>query len=195
MTTVQIPFEGLASGGKRIASADGRTAPAYNPATGQPIADVAQASAADVDATVKLAHQRFSEGAWKTMRSRERGQILQRIANLIRERQETLAQIESANGGKPINAARGEIGAVANTFEYYAGAVNKIHGQTIPANANGTALTFREPLGVCALIVPWNFPMVIAGWKIAPALAMGNTVIVKPASATPLSALALADLA
>ncbi len=195
MTTQQIPFEGLASGGKRSASSDGRTAPAYNPATGQPIAEVAQASAADVDATVKLAHQRFSTGAWKMMRSRERGQILQRIANLIRERQEMLAQIESANGGKPISAARGEIGAVANTFEYYAGAVNKFHGQTIPANANGTALTFREPLGVCVLIVPWNFPLVITGWKVAPALAMGNTVIVKPASATPLSALALADLA
>jgi betaine-aldehyde dehydrogenase len=129
------------------------------------------------------------------MRSRERGQILQRIANLIRERVEFLAQIESHNGGKPISAARGEIGAVANTFEYYAGAVNKIHGQTIPVNANGTALTFREPLGVCALIIPWNFPLVITGWKVAPALAMGNTVVVKPASATPLSALALADLA
>jgi betaine-aldehyde dehydrogenase len=190
-----IPFEGLAIGGKRVPSADGRTVPTVNPADNKLIAEVAQATPADVDAAVRLAHERFTSGAWKQIRSRERGQVLQRIANLIRERLEMLAQIESQNGGKPINAARGEIGAVANTFEYYAGAVNKIHGQTIPANANGTALTFREPLGVCALIIPWNFPLVITGWKVAPALAMGNTVIVKPASATPLSALALADLA
>jgi betaine-aldehyde dehydrogenase len=194
MVDMTIPFEGLAIGGKRIASADGKTADAYDPATGAVIAHVAQATAADVDNAVKTAHARYTEGAWKNIRTRERGQILQRIANLIREKSEMLAQIESRNGGKPISAARGEIGIVANCFEYYAGAVNKIHGQIIPVNANGTALTFREPLGVCALIVPWNFPLVIAGWKIAPALAMGNTVVVKPASATPLTALAFADL-
>jgi betaine-aldehyde dehydrogenase len=194
MSVTQIPFEGLVIGGKRIASADGKTAPTHDPATGEVIAQVAQATAADVDNAVRTAHERFTSGTWKTMRSRERGQILQQIANLIREKLETLAQIESRNGGKPINAARGEISGVANTFEYYAGAVNKIHGQTIPVNANGTSLTFREPLGVCALITPWNFPLVITAWKVAPALAMGNTVVVKPASATPLSALALADL-
>lgn len=192
MTT---PFEGLMIAGHRMASADGRTAPVYNPADNSVLAQVAQATATDVDAAVQTAHTRFTTGAWHTMRSRERGQVLQRIANLIREKREMLAQIESRNGGKPINAARGEIGAVANTFEYYAGAVNKFFGQTIPVNADGTSLTFREPLGVCALIVPWNFPLIIAGWKIAPALAMGNTVVLKPASATPLSALALAELA
>jgi len=194
MAERQIPFEGLMIGGQRAVSADGKTAPVYEPASGDVLAQVAQATAVDVDRAVQTAHHRFSEGSWKQMRSRERGQILQRIANLIREKSEMLAQIESRNGGKPISAARGEIGAVANTFEYYAGAVNKFHGQTIPVNANGTALTFREPLGVCVLIVPWNFPLVIAGWKIAPALAMGNTVIVKPASVTPLSVLAFADL-
>jgi betaine-aldehyde dehydrogenase len=195
MVATEATFEGLAIGGKRVAASDGRTAPTTNPATGEVIAQVAQASAADVDLAVKTAHARFSEGRWHEMHTRERGQILQRIANLIRERVDFLAQIESRDGGKPISAARGEIGAVANTFEYYAGAVNKIHGQTIPVNANGTHMTFREPLGVCALIIPWNFPLVITGWKVAPALAMGNTVVVKPASATPLSALALADLA
>jgi betaine-aldehyde dehydrogenase len=194
MVEQQIAFEGLAIGGKRVESADGKTAPVHNPATSEIIAQVAQATAADVDRAVQTAHARYTEGAWKKIRTRERGQILQRIANLIREKAEMLAQIESRNGGKPISAARGEIGAVANTFEYYAGAVNKIHGQTIPVNADGTHMTFRESLGVCALIVPWNFPLVIAGWKIAPALAMGNTVVVKPASVTPLSALALADL-
>ncbi len=195
MVATQAAFEGLAIGGKRIAASDGRTAPTTDPSTGEVIAQVAQASAADVDMAVKTAHARFSEGRWHDMHTRERGQILQRIANLIRERVDFLAQIESRDGGKPIGAARGEMGAVANTFEYYAGAVNKIHGQTIPVNANGTHMTFREPFGVCALIIPWNFPLVITGWKVAPALAMGNTVVVKPASATPLSALALADLA
>lgn len=194
MTTQTTLFEGLAIAGKRVASADGKTAPTHNPATGEVIAQVAQATAADVDKAVRTAHERFTSGAWKTMHTRERGQILQRVANLIRERLDMLAQIESRNGGKPISAARGEMSSVANTFEYYAGAVNKIHGQTIPVNANGTALTFREPLGVCALITPWNFPLVITAWKVAPALAMGNTVVIKPASATPLSALALADL-
>lgn len=194
MVAAQSTFEGIMIGGKRITASDGRTAPTTNPATGAVIAQVAQASAVDVDTAVKTAHKTFTEGRWHEMHTRERGQILQRIANLIRDRIEFLAQIESADGGKPISAARGEMGAVANTFEYYAGAVNKIHGQTIPVNANGTHMTFREPLGVCALIIPWNFPLVITGWKVAPALAMGNTVVVKPASATPLSALALADL-
>jgi acyl-CoA reductase-like NAD-dependent aldehyde dehydrogenase len=195
MVEVQTPFAVLAINGRRVASADGRTAPAYDPATGKVMADVAQATAADVDVAVKAAHANFSGGAWKNMHTRERGQLLQKIANIVRDNLEMLAQIESQNGGKPNGGARWEIGAVANTFEYYAGAVNKIHGQTIPVNANGTHMTFREPFGVCALIVPWNFPLLIASWKIAPALAMGNTVVVKPASATPLTALALADLA
>jgi betaine-aldehyde dehydrogenase len=195
MLEAQIPFEGLAIAGKRVAGADGKDGPVHNPATGEVIARVAQATAEDVNHAVKTAHDSFTAGAWRNMPTRERGQLLQRIANLIRERLEMLAQIESRNAGKPISAARGEIGAVANTFEYYAGAVNKIHGQTIPVNARGTSLAFREPLGVCALIVPWNFPLVITGWKVAPALTMGNTVVVKPASATPLSALTLADLA
>jgi len=195
MTDTRIPFEGLAIGGRRVTGSEGKESLVYNPATGEAIARVAQAGAEDADRAVKTAHARFSEGAWKKMTTRERGQLLQRIANLIRDNADRLAQIESRNAGKPISAARGEIGAVANTFEYYAGAVNKIHGQTIPVAANGAALTFREPLGVCVLIVPWNFPLLITGWKVAPALAMGNTVVVKPASATPLSALALADLA
>jgi len=195
MTQMSIPFEGLAIAGQRSAASDGATIDIHNPANGQVMARVAQATAQDVDRAVRTAHERFGAGAWKKMRTRERGQLLQRIANLVRERVELLAQIESRNGGKPISAARGEMGSVANTFEYYAGAINKFHGETVPVNANGTGLTFREPLGVCALIVPWNFPLVIAAWKIAPALAMGNTIVLKPASVTPLSALALADLA
>lgn len=195
MTDLQPPFEGLALDGRRVAGSEGKESPAFNPATGEAIARVAQAGAEDADQAVRIAHARFTEGAWKKTNSRQRGQLLQRIADRIRDRIEALARIESLNAGKPIAAARGEVGAAANSFEYYAGAVNKFHGQTIPVAASGTSLTFREPLGVCALIAPWNFPLLITSWKVAPALAMGNTVVIKPASATPLSALALADLA
>ena len=113
---------------------------------------------------------------------------------MIRERQEDLARLEARNGGKPINAARGEIDLVANVFEYWGGAANKIFGETIPIVPPGIDVTLREPVGVCVLITPWNFPAVIASWKIAPALACGNTAIVKPASQTPLTALAIADI-
>ena len=191
----EVAFEGLVIDGQRVPGAEGRETEIYNPATGEVIARVAQAGVEDVDRAVRVAHARFTEGVWKRMNTRERGQLLQRIADLVREKAETLAQIESRNVGKPINAARAEIQGVANTFEYYAGAVNKFHGQTIPVAADGTSLTFREPIGVCALITPWNFPLLITSWKVAPALAMGNTVVVKPASVTPLSALALAELA
>ncbi len=164
-----------------------------NPATNHVIAEVARASGDDVDRAVQVAHNRFQ--TWKRSKTTERRDALRRLADLIRRDQERLARLESDNVGKPIAAARGEIGAVAATFDYYAGAVDKFHGQTIPTKADGTLLTFREPLGVCGLIVPWNFPMLILSWKVAPALAMGNTVVVKPAEVTPLSALALAGLA
>ncbi len=189
-----IPFEGLLIDGKRVASADGKDAPAYNPANNEIIARVAQATKEDADRAVRSAHQRFSEGAWRKMNSRERGQLLQRIANLMRDKMMKFRQLESKNGGKPISATSWELESVANTFEYYAGAVNKFFGQTIPTAKDGNLFTFHEPLGVCALITPWNFPLMIAAWKIAPALAMGNTVVLKPASVTPLTALAFGDL-
>jgi betaine-aldehyde dehydrogenase len=191
----EIQFEGLAINGERVPGSEGQETEIKNPATGQTVARVAQAGPVDVERTVKIAQERFTAGPWKRMNSRERGQLLQRIANMVRDKAEFLSQIETQNVGKPINASRGEIQAVANTFEYYAGAVNKFHGQTIPVASSGTCVTFREPVGVCALITPWNFPLLITCWKIAPALAMANTVVVKPASVTPLSALALADIA
>ena len=125
-------------------------------------------------------------------RTRARPGVL-RTSFAIRERQEELARLEARNGGKPINAARGEIELVANVFEYWGGAANKIFGETIPIVPPGIDVTLREPVGVCVLITPWNFPGVIASWKIAPALACGNTAIVKPASQTPLTALAIAE--
>jgi len=165
-----------------------------NPATNEPIAEIPQGGGDEVDRAVTAAHEAYQRGTWRKAPVRERRDVLRRVADLIRRDQERLAGLESVNTGKPINAARGEIGAVATTFDYYAGAVDKVHGQTIPGNARGTLLTFREPIGVCAAIVPWNFPMVILGWKVAPALAMGNSVVAKPAEITPLTALALADL-
>ena len=120
--------------------------------------------------------------------------MLLRAAVLVRERLEELAEIEARNAGKPVRDARGEIGLAANVFEYWGGAANKIFGETIPVQDAGLEVTLREPVGVCALITPWNFPLVIASWKIAPALACGNTVVVKPAQLTPLSVLKLADI-
>jgi acyl-CoA reductase-like NAD-dependent aldehyde dehydrogenase len=166
-----------------------------NPANGDVVGRVPQASPADVGRAVTEAHQRFTSGIWSRAPVRERRDVLRRIADLIRRDHQRLASLESVNTGKPISAARGEIGAVATTFDFYAGAVDKFHGQTIPGNLPGTLLTFREPIGVCAAIVPWNFPMVILGWKAAPALAMGNSVVAKPAEITPLTALALAEIA
>jgi betaine-aldehyde dehydrogenase len=142
-----------------------------------------------------VARRRFDEGVWRKTTVRRRRDVLRGIADLVRRDQERIASLESVNAGKPIAAARGEIAAVAATFDYYAGAVDKFHGQTIPGNSDGTLMTFREPIGVCAAITPWNFPMLILAWKTAPALAMGNSMVVKPAELTPLTALALAELA
>jgi betaine-aldehyde dehydrogenase len=170
-------------------------APIHNPATGEQIGTASRASRDDAALAVEIARRRFDEGVWRNSTVRRRRDVLRGIADLVRRDLERLASLESANAGKPITAARGEIGAVATAFDFYAGAVDKFHGQTIPGNADGTLMTFREPIGVCAAITPWNFPMLIMSWKTAPALAMGNSVVVKPAELTPLTALALAELA
>jgi betaine-aldehyde dehydrogenase len=165
-----------------------------NPASGEVVEEVVRLDRPAVERAVADAAKRFSEGVWSRAPVRERRDVLRRIADLIRRDHEDLARLESANTGKPVTASRGEVGAVAATFDYYAGAVDKIHGQTIPSQARGTLLTLRQPIGVCAAVVPWNFPMLILGWKLAPALAMGNSVVAKPAELTPLSALALARI-
>ncbi len=164
-----------------------------NPATGQIVDHVPEATPVDVDAAVGRATLAHAE--WSRTSVRTRRDVLRTLASLIRRDQERLAQLESAQAGKPIGSARGEVGAAAEVFDFYAGAVDKIHGSTIPGNAGGTLLTFREPVGVCAAITPWNFPLLILCWKVAPALAMGNAVVAKPASLTPLTSVALADLA
>jgi betaine-aldehyde dehydrogenase len=129
------------------------------------------------------------------MNTRARGRVLLRLAELIREHRDELARLESRNVGKPIRESRDEVDLAADCFEFYAGTTNKIAGQTIPGAAAGVLMTFREPVGVCGIIVPWNFPIAIASWKSAPALAMGNTVVLKPAEQTPMTALRLAELA
>ena len=164
------------------------------PATGQPLAEVPRATAEDADRAIRTAESAFN-GEWRRINTRDRGRLLLKLAELIRDNAEELAKLEARNVGKPIRDARDEVGLAANVFEYYAGATNKVGGQTIPAAAPGVLLSFREPVGVCGIIVPWNFPIAITAWKSAPALAMGNTVVLKPAEQTPLTALHLAQLA
>jgi betaine-aldehyde dehydrogenase len=163
-----------------------------NPANEQTIATLEAAGVDETDAAVARARAAFP--AWRAVSPADRGRLLRRLATLVEEHGEELARIESQNVGKPIAGARGEVGMVADVFHYYAGAVDKHGGETIPV-AGGVDLTFREPLGVVGLIVPWNFPLNIASWKLGPALACGNTVVLKPAELTPLSALRLAELA
>jgi acyl-CoA reductase-like NAD-dependent aldehyde dehydrogenase len=163
-----------------------------NPATEETIAEVAAAGVEETDAAVARAKEAFP--VWRAVAPEDRARLLRRLATLVEEHGEELARLESRNVGKPIAGARGEIGMVAQVFHYYAGAVDKHLGETIPV-AGGVDLTFREPLGVVGLIVPWNFPLNIASWKLGPALACGNTVVLKPAELTPLSALRLGELA
>ncbi|HEY3053066.1 MAG TPA: aldehyde dehydrogenase family protein [Thermoanaerobaculia bacterium] len=165
------------------------------PATGERLTTVPQATRDDVDRAVRAADRAFNKGEWRTMHPRERARTLFRLATLIRDVAEELANTESRNVGKPIRESRDEVGLAADCFEYYAGTTNKVGGQTIPGNPAGVLMTFREPVGVCGIIVPWNFPIAITSWKVAPALAMGNSVVLKPAEQTPLTALRLAELA
>jgi acyl-CoA reductase-like NAD-dependent aldehyde dehydrogenase len=162
-----------------------------NPATEEPIVQLEQAGVEETDAAVARAKAAFPP--WRAVTPADRARLLRRLATLVEEHGEELAQIETRNVGKPISDSRGEVGMVADVFHFYAGAIDKHHGETIPV-AGGVDMTFREPLGVVGLIVPWNFPINISSWKLGPALACGNTVVLKPAELTPLSALRLAEL-
>jgi acyl-CoA reductase-like NAD-dependent aldehyde dehydrogenase len=156
------------------------------PATEEVLAELPRAGAEEADAAV--ARARAAYPAWRAVAPADRARLLHRLADALSAKQEELAVLEARNAGKPIGDARGEMGMVADTFRYYAAAPERALGDTIPV-AGGVAMTFREPLGVVALITPWNFPLTIASWKLAPALAAGNTVILKPAELTPLTAL------
>jgi acyl-CoA reductase-like NAD-dependent aldehyde dehydrogenase len=156
------------------------------PATEEVLAELPRAGADEADAAVARASATYP--AWRAVSPPDRARLLHRLADALSERQEELAVLEARNAGKPIGDARGEMGMVADTFRYYAAAPERALGDTIPV-PGGVAMTFREPLGVVALITPWNFPLTIASWKLAPALAAGNTVVLKPAELTPLTAL------
>ena len=188
--------EQLIIAGERRDAVEGATFSVTEPATGEPLADVAEASVADVDLALAGAHRAFAEGrgSWARTNATARGRVLYRVAELLREREDTFATTEARGAGHPIGDARWEVGAAAGTFEYYAGAANKHFGQVVPVQDAGLDVVLREPVGPVALIVPWNFPLLIACWKLAPALACGNPVILKPASLTPLTALLLGDL-
>lgn len=162
------------------------------PATAEVMAEVPKAGAEEVDAAVARAKAAYP--AWRDVAPSDRAALLRRLATGLEDRLEDLAQLEARNAGKPIGDARGEMGMVVETYRYYAGAPERLLGHTIPV-AGGVDMTFREPLGVVGLIVPWNFPLVIASWKCAPALAAGNTIVLKPAALTPLTALELERIA
>jgi len=162
------------------------------PATEEVMAMLPRAGAEETDAAVARAKEAF--GAWRAVAPADRSALLHRLADTLEERGENLALLEARNAGKPIGDARGEMGMVAETFRFYAGAPERLLGKTIPV-AGGVDMTFREPLGVVGLIVPWNFPLLIASWKVAPALAAGNTIVLKPAELTPLTAVEMERIA
>jgi betaine-aldehyde dehydrogenase len=163
-----------------------------NPATEQPIADLQPAGVEETDRAVAAA--RAALPAWRAVKPADRARLLRRLAALLEQHGEDLARLETRNVGKPIADSRDEMAMVADVFHYYAGAVERLYGETIPV-AGGVDMTFREPLGVVGLIVPWNFPLMLASWKLGPALACANTVVLKPAELTPLTALRFAELA
>ena len=186
---------GLLVDNQWVPSADGGRLEVINPATEEVIAEVAAAGPADVDRAVRAARAAL-HGPWGRLAARERGRLVRRLADRLLERLEEIARLETLHNGKPIAESRHiEVPAAAECFEYYAGWADKVTGETLPVKGNHLTYTLREPVGVVAAIVPWNFPLLLAAWKVAPALACGNTVILKPASQTPLTALALGEIA
>jgi aldehyde dehydrogenase (NAD+) len=174
---------------------DGGTFDTYNPATGEVIAQVAAAGKHDVDKAVKAARRALETGPWSTMDAAERGNLLFKLADLVEQNAAELAALESLNSGKTISDSRGDMGGVVNTLRYYAGWADKIEGRTVPVRGNFLSYTLRQPVGVVGQIIPWNFPLLMLAWKWGPALTCGNTVVMKPAEQTPLTALRLAELA
>jgi aldehyde dehydrogenase (NAD+) len=192
---VELDPQDLLIHGERVPAASGRYFETRDPATEQRIARIAEGDAADIDAAVRSARAAF-EGPWGQMRAAERGHVLTRLADLIGRNAEELVELESLDSGKPVSAIRRQdLPAVIDTLTYYAGWADKINGHVIPARADALTYTVREPMGVVGAIVPWNFPLMIGMWKIAPALACGCTVVLKPAELTSLTALRLGELA
>src|SRR3989442_11253840 len=195
MTTTAVMRKQLFINGEWRDATGGKTIEVVNPATEEVIAEVASADKSDVDAAVAAARAAL-DGPWGKLSARERGKLIWKVGEKLLEKADEIARLEPLHNGKPIFESRQiEVPASAECFQYYAGWADKIHGETVPVKGNYLTYTLREPVGVVAAIVPWNFPLLLTAWKVAPALACGNTVIIKPASQTPLTALALAEIA
>jgi len=192
---VQVKPGKLFIGGKWVDAASGKTFPTVNPATGETITVIAEGDERDAAAAVEAARKAFDSGPWPEMSAAERARLLWKIGDLIDKYNEELGTLETLDNGKPIFESRQiDMPMAAEVFRYYAGWATKIHGETVPVRGPFLHYTLREPLGVVAAIVPWNFPLLLASWKLAPALAAGNTVVLKPASWTPLTALRFAGI-
>jgi aldehyde dehydrogenase (NAD+) len=178
-----------------VNSHSGKTFPTINPATGEEICQVAEADATDVDEAVKAARNAFENGPWPRMSAADRGRLLYKLADLIEEHADELAMLEALDNGKPYHVARAaDLGLAIATYRYYAGWADKVQGRTIPVAGNYFTYTRHEPVGVVGQIIPWNFPILMQTWKLAPALATGNTIVMKPAEQTPLTALRVCEL-
>src|SRR5438445_12231546 len=192
---VSAPVRKMLIDGKWVEAASGKTFETPNPATGEVLARVAEGGAEDVERAVRAARRAFDEGRWPHVPPPERERFLLKVADLIETHADELAQLETLDNGKPLMESRHvDIPAAADTFRYYGGWVNKIYGETNPSDPGMFNFTLREPVGVCGQIIPWNFPLLMAAWKLAPALACGNTCVLKPAETTSITALHLAQI-
>jgi len=180
--------------GQWVNAKSGQTRELRDPANGEPIATVPEAGREDVAAAVDAAREAFDRGPWRKMSAQDRGKALFRIAEGIRGQARALAELEVRSCGKPLAEAEFDVADAANCFEYYGGLATKIHGETVPVPANAMSFVLREPVGVCGQIIPWNYPLLMSAWKLAPALAAGNTCVLKPSELTPLTALELAKI-
>src|SRR2546421_7542391 len=192
----QIKDQPLLLGGNWLDSVSGKTFATVNPATGETICQVAEGDKADIDLAVKAARKAFEEGPWPRMNASQRGRLLNKLADLIEQNKDELARLESLDNGKPLrDALAADLPLTIKCYRYYAGWADKNHGKTIPVEGNYFCYTRHEPVGVVGQIIPWNFPLLMQAWKWGPALAMGCTVVLKPAEQTPLTALRVAALA
>ena len=181
--------------GKWVDSVSGKTFDTLNPATEEVITSIAEGDSSDIDLAVTAARKAFEDGPWRKTDARERGKILLRVMDLIEKNKDELALLETLDNGKPISeTTNADLPLVIDCLLYYAGWADKIHGETIPVRGEFFNYTLREPVGVVGQIIPWNFPLLMAAWKIAPAIACGNTVVLKPAEQTPLTALRLGEI-
>ncbi len=191
----KVKDQPLFIGGKWLDSVSGKTFPAINPATGGTICQVAEGDRTDIDLAVKAARKALESSSWKKMDAADRGRLLAKLADAVEKEAPELAAIESLNCGKTIRDSLGDLQGTVNTLRYYAGWADKIEGRTVPVRGNFLSYTLRQPVGVVGQIIPWNFPLLMLAWKWGPALACGNTIVMKPAEQSPLTALRIAAIA